>query len=149
MAYREQGERPPLPIDCRRWFTKQGDAEKGPYDEDALVRAVATKLLKPTTLVRAEDETEWRPLVQVEHLRKKMTPERTRRPFDPERDLHPEAHGSFGAGFAAGFFGGCIGFFLVLAMAKGEETKRGARFGFIAQIGVGALFRVIAMMNAS
>lgn len=52
--------------------------------------------------------------------------------------------GSFGLGFAAGFFGGCIGFILVLAIAKGPETKRGAKIGFIVSIVIGALFRIIA-----
>lgn len=52
--------------------------------------------------------------------------------------------GSFGLGFAAGFFGGCIGFLLVLAIAKGPETKRGAKVGFIVSIVIGAVFRVIA-----
>jgi len=52
--------------------------------------------------------------------------------------------GSFGLGFAAGFFGGCIGFILVLAIAKGPETKRGAKIGFLVSIVIGAIFRVIA-----
>jgi hypothetical protein len=51
--------------------------------------------------------------------------------------------GSFGLGFAAGFFGGCIGYILVRALAKGEETKKGARIGFIVAIAVSAIIRVI------
>jgi hypothetical protein len=51
--------------------------------------------------------------------------------------------GSFGLGFAAGFFGGCIGYLLVRALAKGEETKKGARIGFIAAIAVSAVIRVL------
>ena len=52
--------------------------------------------------------------------------------------------GSFGLGFAAGFFGGCIGFILVLAIAKGPDTKRGAKVGFIVQMVLGAIIRVIS-----
>lgn len=54
--------------------------------------------------------------------------------------------GTFGGGFAAGFFGGCIGFILVLAIAKGEETKRGAKIGFGIQFVLGILVRVMAEM---
>ena len=142
--YRDKAERPPLHPDCRRWFTKQGDAEKGPYDEEAIVRAVKTRLLRTTTLVRAEDETEWRPLAQVERLRDKLAPEKTARPFDPDRDLHQQTGGSFGAGFAAGLFGGCIGLILVEALAKGPETKRGGRTGFVAQVLVGVVLRLLS-----
>jgi hypothetical protein len=42
--------------------------------------------------------------------------------------------GSFILGFLAGFFGGCIGLGLVLAIAKGPQTKRGAGIGFSAQV---------------
>ena len=52
--------------------------------------------------------------------------------------------GSFGLGFAAGFLGGCIGAGLVYALAKGPETKRGAKVGFIVQLVLGGIFRVIA-----
>ena len=51
--------------------------------------------------------------------------------------------GSFGLGFAAGFFGGCIGYLLVRSLAKGEETKKGARIGFIVAIAISAVIRVI------
>jgi hypothetical protein len=150
MPYREKAERPPIPVDARRWYTRQGDVEKGPYDEAALVHAVKTKMLRATTLVRAEDETEWRPFSQVERLAKKTTSGggRRRAEFDPERDLSPSARGSFGQGFAAGFFAGIIGYLLVLGFAKGAETKRGALMGFLAQIGVGIVRVVIALMAA-
>ena len=52
--------------------------------------------------------------------------------------------GSFFLGFAAGFFGGCIGAILVHAMAKGTETKKGARVGFISQMAIGFLLRALA-----
>jgi hypothetical protein len=52
--------------------------------------------------------------------------------------------GSFGGGFAAGFFGGCIGYLLVNMLAKGEQTKKGARIGFFSGIAVGFLMRALA-----
>ncbi len=45
--------------------------------------------------------------------------------------------GSVALGFMAGFFGGCIGALLVLAIAKGVKTKRGAGIGFACQTVVG------------
>jgi hypothetical protein len=52
--------------------------------------------------------------------------------------------GSFGLGFLAGFFGGCIGLILVQVIAKGPQTKKGAGAGFIAQMVVGVFLRVLA-----
>jgi hypothetical protein len=44
---------------------------------------------------------------------------------------HPaRVEGDKVAGFLAGFFGGCIGWALVMHYAKGEKTKRGAVIGF-------------------
>ena len=58
----------------------------------------------------------------------------------PEEEI--EIPGNMALGFLAGFFGGCIGYILVNAMAKGKKTKRGAQFGFITQIAVGGAIRV-------
>ncbi len=52
--------------------------------------------------------------------------------------------GSFGLGLLAGLFGGCIGLVLVHALAKGTETKRGANIGFVIQMAIGGLLRVLA-----
>jgi hypothetical protein len=52
--------------------------------------------------------------------------------------------GSFGLGFLAGFFGGCIGFILVMAIAKGPQTKKGAGVGFAIGIVIGAIARAAA-----
>lgn len=56
----------------------------------------------------------------------------------------PVGPGSIPLGFLAGFFGGCIGLILVLAIAKTPETKKGAWIGFAAQVVLGGIFRVIA-----
>jgi hypothetical protein len=56
----------------------------------------------------------------------------------------PYVEGSFGLGFLAGFFGGCIGFILVMAIAKGPQTKRGAGVGFALGIVIGAIARAAA-----
>ncbi len=55
----------------------------------------------------------------------------------------PAVQGSFGLGFCAGFFGGCIGALLVYALAKGHQTKRGAGIGFAVQILLGAVARAL------
>jgi hypothetical protein len=52
--------------------------------------------------------------------------------------------GNLPLGFCAGFFGGCIGLILVMSIAKGEETKKGAKIGFGAQLVIGGILRVMA-----
>jgi hypothetical protein len=60
-----------------------------------------------------------------------------------DSDMLPMHTGSFGLGFAAGFFGGCIGWILVAVLAKGAETKKGAGIGFGVAVAVGVVLRVI------
>jgi hypothetical protein len=67
-----------------------------------------------------------------------------RNDFDERRHGSPEQTGSFGAGFAAGLFGGIVGMIAVLAIAKGTATKHGARFGFATQLVAGILIRMLA-----
>lgn len=52
--------------------------------------------------------------------------------------------GSFGLGFVAGFFGGCIGLALVYALAKGPDTKKGAGIGFGVAMAIGVIGNIIA-----
>lgn len=52
--------------------------------------------------------------------------------------------GNVALGFVAGFFGGCIGLIAVQVFAKGEETKKGSLYGFIAQLVIGGGLRVLA-----
>jgi hypothetical protein len=47
-------------------------------------------------------------------------------------------------GFLAGFFGGCIGLIVVQIFAKGEKTKKGSTWGFIAQIAIGGALRAMS-----
>ena len=54
----------------------------------------------------------------------------------------PADEGNLPLGFMAGFFGGCVGAGLVLALAKGPATKRGAAIGFACQAVVGILLRL-------
>jgi GYF domain 2 len=141
--YREKGERPPIPPGLRRWFTKSGDLEKGPFDEKALLASLKNGLIKSTTLVRGEGDVQWQRIGDVKELAPKTAPIAFRSDFDPRRNGAVENEGSFGAGFAAGFFGGILGMILVLAMAKGPATKQGARIGFVVQIFIGVLVRVM------
>lgn len=52
--------------------------------------------------------------------------------------------GSIGLGFLAGFFGGLLGLILVLVMAKGAKTKKGAIYGIIGQVVLGLIGGIVA-----
>ena len=56
--------------------------------------------------------------------------------------MMPAVQGSMGLGFLAGFLGGCIGLILVLIIAKGPETKRGAGIGFAVALVLGVILNV-------
>jgi hypothetical protein len=140
--YRDKGERRPLAEDERRWLTKQGDVEKGPFDRDTLVRAVKAGRLRPTTLVRAEDETDWRPFASIESLNRGATPA-VMAEYDERAALMPSAQGHFGLGLVIGFFGGCLGAIIVQVTSTGPQTKKGAWAGFGLQFAVGVVLRVI------
>jgi hypothetical protein len=142
--YREPGARPKLPDGDRRWFTRKDDVEQGPFTAEVLSRSLRSGLLKRTSLVRAEDETEWRPVSSVAILMAAESPVRGAGWTPDPRDGTETGPGSFGAGFAAGFFGGIIGFILVRWLAKGEDTKKGAAVGLGVGLVVGGLLRLLA-----
>jgi len=54
-----------------------------------------------------------------------------------------EVEGTLIGGLAAGFFGGCIGLILVMMIAKGKETKKGAKIGFGAAIAFNIIVRLL------
>jgi hypothetical protein len=145
-TYRESAERAPLPAEERRWYTKQGDDIKGPYKEYALVRAVTDNKLRRSTLVRMEGEADWRPLSEVAELESQVSPLRAAAPFDARGALAHVPTGSYRPGFAAGFFGGIIGFAAVSIFAHGTETKRGARHGWLVQIVTLLGFRAVLLL---
>jgi hypothetical protein len=148
VPYREPGQRPKLSEAERRWFTRQGDVEKGPYAADVLARSVKSGVLKRTSLVRAEDETEWRAVHTVDVLMAEVKAPRGAGWTHDSRDaVAPEDVGSFGLGFAAGLFGGIIGLILVRLIAKGRETKNGVIAGFVTGAVLGILFRVMYAMG--
>lgn len=60
--------------------------------------------------------------------------------YGPPPDMTPP--GSLPLGLLAGFFGGCIGLALVLLIAKGPATKRGAGIGFMLQVVLGLVLRL-------
>lgn len=70
------------------------------------------------------------------------------RVLDGNHEMAPgggeQVEGSFLGGLAAGFFGGCIGYLLVSMLAKGEQTKKGAKFGFFAGLAFSFLARALA-----
>jgi hypothetical protein len=67
--YREPDERDRVPDSQRRWFIKQGELQQGPFAAAAISRSVKAGVLRRNSLVRAEDDTEWRPLGTVDALR--------------------------------------------------------------------------------
>jgi hypothetical protein len=54
----------------------------------------------------------------------------------------PPVVGNLGLGILAGLFGGCIGLALVLIIAKGPQTKKGAAIGFGLQFVIGIIINV-------
>jgi hypothetical protein len=56
----------------------------------------------------------------------------------------PAIEGSFGLGYLAGLFGGCIGFILVYLIAKGPATKKGAGWGWLTQVILSVIINVAA-----
>jgi hypothetical protein len=60
---------------------------------------------------------------------------------EPPPNFTPE--GNLGAGLAAGFFCGCIGLILVLVIAKGPQTKKGAWIGFVVQAVIGVIMQLV------
>jgi len=132
------------------WFTKTPDgAVHGPYATEAMVRAVRSGELAPSTLVRLDEEGDWRRLVDVPELwgdgpdaRPDASPYRrpAPAPSDGRVAFDSPQVGSFGGGFCAGFFGGCIGVVVVHAIATtGTETRRGAKVGFAVGVAIGFL----------
>jgi hypothetical protein len=148
VPYRRPDERRSLTDAERRWFTKQGDIEKGPYATELVASSFKKGMVKRSTLVRAEDETEWRPITSVDALMAAVRGPAPRIPGtsspDPREGADPALDGNFFGGLAAGFFGGCIGLVLVLAIAKGAATRRGVIFGFVAQVFIGIALRALA-----
>ena len=62
----------------------------------------------------------------------------------PGYNMPPAVPGNLFLGLLAGFFGSCIGLVLVLIIAKGPATKKGAIIGFVAQFVLGVVFNIIA-----
>lgn len=150
-AYREPGKRKKIPKKLRNWFIQNADGtEKGPFEYDSLISSCKDDRLKPTTLVRPEDETEWRPLKTLldkeadKALKKASAAGHVTAGRSYSGDSDYEDPGNFGAGLLAGLCCGILGFLVVTVTAKGSETKRGARWGLIIQFALGILVRLFA-----
>lgn len=141
LPYRKPGEPAPIPRELRRWFTKSNASEKGPFEASAILLSLKEGYLKTTTLVRAEDETEWRPLGGVYELavERASCPRSPSAPRGPAPRLAPS--GSYAGGFLLGIFLGLLG--MIIAYVRREpEARRGARNGFLARL-VFVLFVVL------
>jgi hypothetical protein len=66
-------------------------------------------------------------------------------PYYPPAPLRTQ--GNMALGFVAGFLGGCIGYFLVLAFAKGPDTKKGAGLGLVCQLVLGGVMRAVRVTH--
>jgi len=149
VPYRHPDVRPPLTDAERRWYTRQGDVEKGPYTADMVALSVKRGMLKRTALVRAEDETEWRPLGSVDVLVAAVGGASVLRKgtADQREWSVPVLEGTFLGGFAAGFLGGIIGYIVVRLIAKGTETRRGLAVGFGIHAGIWIVLRAITSLH--
>lgn len=72
--YRKLAEPSPVRRELRRWYTKSGEVEKGPFEASALRRSLKDGHLRATTLVRGEDQTEWRPVTDVTDITRGVPP---------------------------------------------------------------------------
>jgi hypothetical protein len=151
--YRKPGEPAPIAKDLRRWFTKSNDVEKGPFEALAVRRSLREGYIKSKTLVRAEDEREWRELSSVPELsgRAPLPVARAPRVEDaPEwvQPAQPVPIGSFWGGFAATLFFGLLALVIVLVSTKATETRRGAIRGFLTRIALSIVFVVITLATS-
>ena len=55
--------------------------------------------------------------------------------------------GGAGLGFLAGFFGGVVGLVLVLVLAKGPKTKKGAIIGIVCQVVLAFLLGLLGALS--
>jgi hypothetical protein len=138
--YRKQAERPPVPKELRRWYTKAGEVHKGPFDATSIRRSYKEGYLRSTSLVRAEDEAEWRPLQTVKELTVGALPLPPGRPAPivaPTPEVYGTAAvgegGTFWGGFAAGVLAGLLAVIVVYVTKTEPETRRGAVRGFLAR----------------
>jgi hypothetical protein len=132
-----------------RFFTKTNDVVKGPYETSSIQKSLDDERISPNTLVRGEDETDFVPVAEhptFERIAKKK--KEIAAAQSPNRGAYDDGghveRGSFGLGFLAGMCG-IVGLLLVRAMAKGEETKKGATVGFIVCVVVVLVIRLAAM----
>lgn len=154
-------------MSSERYFVRSGDRDKGPFTLEQLRDAVAQTAISSSATVRAEGETEERPLADLLRGRPKAedaSPSPRQRRSRPRRrasldldDVYapPAADepvapagaierepGNYWLGFALGFFGGCIA--LVLSGSAKPETRKGIITGFGVGLALGLLLRVIA-----
>ncbi|MBA3030919.1 MAG: RDD family protein [Desulfobacteraceae bacterium] len=61
------------------WFCKDEEGEKGPFTKDELQNLVYEKTINAQTLIRNENENDWRPLKEFAHTNTK--------PDDPEQSV--------------------------------------------------------------
>jgi hypothetical protein len=147
--YRKPGEPAPIAKEHRRWFTKSNDVEKGPFEASAVRRSLRDGYIKPATLVRAEDEREWRELSSIPELtgRAVVRSPRIHR-VEEALPVQPVPLGSFWGGFAATIFFGLLALVIVLVSTKAPDTRRGAIRGYLTRIGLTIAFVVITLATS-
>lgn len=152
--YRKPGEPAAVPRETRRWFTKSGDVVKGPFELVALRRSLKEGYIKRTTLVRPEDETEWRPISEATDVVRGVAP----RPKSAPVALAPVApvddgaklliYGALSCGLAyVGLVFGIIGL-VASRRALREGNAKYARAGHVLSI-VGVAVQVALFVFAA
>jgi hypothetical protein len=119
--------------DAREFMMKNGDEISGPFDAAALSRALQVGDIRPTALIRAKGQSEWRPIGEVES---------EWRSGDEPAQPREEDHGSLGLGLVLGFSLGIIGVVGAYAAKAYPSTKRGALIGFAVQALLGILLAI-------
>lgn len=138
-----------------RYFIRAAEGEKGPYTVAQLREAVEQTAISPSIEVRRDGKEKVEPLAA---LLRRTEPDirralRERKPglvagVDLDADEGPTSErsrraieGSYDMGLAIGFFGGLVA--LALSFRAKPRTREGIRVGFLAQLVIGFLFRLI------
>ncbi len=138
-----------------RFYVTTSQGEKGPYEEVHVRGWLREGTMPRDALVRREDEATGAPATSV-FPGEAPAPKPAENPWQENVYAPPLAtggsdwvhvhQGSFGTGFAFGFFCGCIALIASYmdSTNMGSETKRGVRTGFAVGMAIGILTRVIA-----
>jgi hypothetical protein len=138
-----------------RFYVTTPQGEKGPYEEAEVRGWLREGTMPRDALVRREDEARGAPATSV-FPGEAPAPKPAENPWQENVYAPPLAvgdtdnwvdmnQGSFGTGFALGFFCGCIALIASYmdSTNMGSETRRGVRTGFAVGMAIGILSRIM------